>query len=378
MITVENQSYPHRMVIHTLDIVPGVSKVMVFYREKGEFMYCMASAGETPLVESCSGNLQQQIQHHFKSKTPWEWLSTEDLPYEINSRTLIQRTVFSEENNRVLLIRLNFEMSSRNLLVFVHFPEQFNWTGKDRQQKELTTEHKSLISFFLYHQLFKTASDFIKYDNTQYIVAHSFETLGRQVSVINTGIDKANEKLNRWKSELIRHFIHEIASTAGISVTIDTSALQTLLNLDITPAELKKLINRSVAIASVTSVSDDPDIVLYDWHLMAISQSEKAYKAEGMVAEKISDRTIALLDRFEFAAKKVIDARESLTGQNLGKACVPSISAPAISDALKKHRDRIVLLLKRYPDRWILLRTNFKPVQNQLLSRNTDIESQTA
>jgi len=378
MITVENQTYPYRMVVHTRETVPGVTKVMVFYREKGEYMYCMASSGETPLVEVCTGNLQLQIQNHFKSKTPWEWLSTDDLPYEINSRSLIQRTVFSEENNRVLLIRLTFETSSRNLLVFVHFPEHFNWAGKDRQQKELTTEHKSLISFLLYHQLFKAANDYIKNDKTRSSIAHSFEILGKQVSGINTGIDKANEKLNRWKSELIRHFIDEIATTAGISVSIDTSAIQALLKLDITPAELKKLIYRSVAIASVTSVSDEPDILLYDWHLMAVSPSEKAGKAEGMVAEKISDRTIALLDRFELAAKKVIDAGESLTGQNLGKACTPSISAPAISDALKKHRDRIVLLLKRYPDRWILLRTNFKPIQNQLLSRSTDIKSQTA
>ncbi|PKP23970.1 MAG: hypothetical protein CVU06_05695 [Bacteroidetes bacterium HGW-Bacteroidetes-22] len=378
MIAAENQSYPYRMVTHTLGIIPGIAKVMVFYREQAELRYCMASDGEAPCDETCSGNLLQQIHLHFKSKTPWEWLSVDDLPYEINTRSLIQRTVFSEENNRILLLRLNFEERNKNLLIYIHFPEHFNWTGKDRQQKELTTEHKSLISFLLYHQLFKTAGEYLTFDKTQHTIAQSFKTLGKQVSGINAGIDEANEKLNRWKAEIIRHFADEIAATAGITVAIDISALNALLKLDICPAELKRLINRSIAIASVTAAPTDPDIILYDWHLMALSASEKSEKAGEIIAEKITDRTTALLDRFELAARRVIDARESLTGQNLGKACIPSISAPAISDALKKHRDRIILLLKRYPDRWVLLRTHFKPVQNQLLSRNTENKSQSA
>jgi len=53
-----------------------------------------------------------------------------------------------------------------------------------------------------------------------------------------------------------------------------------------------------------------------------------------------------------------------LTGVNLGNYCIPSVTPAAISDALKKHSKKIMTLFEQEPNRWSILRNEFRPVKN--------------
>lgn len=75
-------------------------------------------------------------------------------------------------------------------------------------------------------------------------------------------------------------------------------------------------------------------------------------------------KTIQLLNRLENAAKNVLDKGLKLTSAHVGHACQPAITAPAISDAIKKHQHKILYLIDKYPERWELIRTSFKPIIN--------------
>ena len=76
--------------------------------------------------------------------------------------------------------------------------------------------------------------------------------------------------------------------------------------------------------------------------------------------------TKRFLDRYEQAAALLKKQNKPITGANIGEACTPSISHAAISDVLKKHRNKIISLLQKYPDKWTVLRTEFRPVKNLL------------
>ena len=47
-------------------------------------------------------------------------------------------------------------------------------------------------------------------------------------------------------------------------------------------------------------------------------------------------------------------------------------AAPAITDALGKNRVTIRELLIKYPDKWEIIRKEFKPLLNQLSKSNPD------
>ena len=85
-------------------------------------------------------------------------------------------------------------------------------------------------------------------------------------------------------------------------------------------------------------------------------------------------KTILLLDRLENASRNVIAQKLDLTGVNVGNSFSPPISAPAISDALKKHKNKIIHLFNEYPDKWAIIRKEFRPVKNIISPRSEIIE----
>ena len=74
-------------------------------------------------------------------------------------------------------------------------------------------------------------------------------------------------------------------------------------------------------------------------------------------------KTIFLLDRYELAVTLLNENKLPIMGKNIANACAPKISAPALTDSINKHKDRIVLCLKQQPDLWPMLRTHYQPIQ---------------
>jgi hypothetical protein len=83
-------------------------------------------------------------------------------------------------------------------------------------------------------------------------------------------------------------------------------------------------------------------------------------------------RAMQLLDRLEVAAIGLKNKNMAIISANVGKALVPSVSAPAITEALGKSRDLIRQLVDKYPDKWETIRAEFKPLINQLRKSEPD------
>ena len=103
----------------------------------------------------------------------------------------------------------------------------------------------------------------------------------------------------------------------------------------------------------------------------------KASKPQEVQLYDRYSKTIMLLDKLENAARDVVAKNMDITSVNVGLACSTPITAPAISDAIKKHRNKIIHLINKYPDNWKLIRTEFRPVRN-VLSAQPDILEKTA
>ena len=73
------------------------------------------------------------------------------------------------------------------------------------------------------------------------------------------------------------------------------------------------------------------------------------------------NKTVALLDRYEQAARQIELRSERINGRNL--AAELQISAPAITDAIKKHNSKIKRLLEKYPSKWPLICDFIRPIR---------------
>jgi hypothetical protein len=85
------------------------------------------------------------------------------------------------------------------------------------------------------------------------------------------------------------------------------------------------------------------------------------------------DKAYLLLDKLENAAQKLLQESVQPSSERVGKAMKHPITAPAIRDALKKHQSRVLQLLKKYPDKWLYIRSQFRPVTN-LFPKNSFLD----
>lgn len=71
-----------------------------------------------------------------------------------------------------------------------------------------------------------------------------------------------------------------------------------------------------------------------------------------------------MLDRYEKVAEELQLKNLPILGKNIASFCTPAISPPALTDSINKHSDRIKKCLKANPQKWKLLRNNYKPIKN--------------
>lgn len=375
---IENHSIPLKLCSFLVSIIPGISKVLVFYPVLGKTHSAASDGAEGIRTEQCLPELEARLTPYLQQVNPWDWFSDADLPYQLAKQPMLQRTVFSEEHNRVLLIRLTADDGKNPFLLFFHFPENFQWTGRDRQHLVLSTDHKSLISFLLYHTARQFLTGLIQNHHNQQKLSDAIDSLGSQLINKRVEIQQQAETGYQWKVETIRFFAREYSQVIQHEIIVDSSAIDYLARSSSAPAQLKELVNKAVDLALLSPSAKGGEVVVFDYHLIA-SQGKVVAKAPSESGHNVvADRTLALLDRLEMAANKALEMGEAVTGQSIGRHCSPAITPPAISDALKKHKIRLNLLLAKYPDRWITLRSRFKPVQNLLTLKNGAVSAQTA
>jgi hypothetical protein len=111
-----------------------------------------------------------------------------------------------------------------------------------------------------------------------------------------------------------------------------------------------------------------------EWQMNIENTYARRFKPQSLNKERFG-RAGELLSRLELAAQNVLNEHLPLTGKKLGNHCEKPISAPAISEALKKHKSEIVELLTKYPEQWPILREEFTPIKNILVSSTTKTNS---
>jgi septation ring formation regulator EzrA len=103
-------------------------------------------------------------------------------------------------------------------------------------------------------------------------------------------------------------------------------------------------------------------ITLDESYLHTLSSEQKLSLTEEST-EKISDKVIQLLDRYEHAASKIEMSRGILNAKEIASRLNPPVTPPAITDAVKKNSRKIEYLLRQFPDRWSLIRSAIRPIQ---------------
>jgi hypothetical protein len=181
----------------------------------------------------------------------------------------------------------------------------------------------------------------------------------------------------KYKDGLIRlsnSYLGDLSKSTNVSYHLSDAAAGKIRDYGRDIGNLKAVVEQAAQYAETMNLEgNSADVLISDFHL--VFEEKDVIVTKQTVAAPVGDvpakynKTFLLLDKLEHAALHVKSRNLLLTGSNIGNEFPTPVTPPAITDALKKHRIKILFLFKEYPDRWTTIRTEFRPVQNILNPR---------
>lgn len=367
---------PVKIILQLLpSLLPGIEKIIAVYYSResnGITSILIRKENDEYITESFQISDSSSFFNRMRSdNAPYSWLQKEDLPFEIKHKEKVQLEIFNELNNNILLIRLPDSIDSNNDLFFIFFNKGMGNFGTITPSRVLSTENKTIIGNILRNSLITFLG--ISQNDKQSLIA-----LNENIRILITDRNCLRDELNitkeKYKEGLIRScksYLIDLTKRNGVIYKFSDDAIKKIREYNGDIENLKSVILKAAHFAKTMNIEGNTsDILIDDFHILMNEKEE--IKQKEVINQNVKsvpakyNKTFLLLEKLENAALNVKSKNLLLTGVNIGNEFPTPVTPPAISDALKKHRQKIIFLFNEYPSRWETIRKEFRPVQNIL------------
>ena len=159
--------------------------------------------------------------------------------------------------------------------------------------------------------------------------------------------------------DICNEYLQNLSVSRNKKFILHENAVKRLLNYNGLWRELKTILEKAAQFAENVQTGNKFNIEIKPNYL-DFSKQKKTFETNRTPRHS---QAIELLDNLEQAAEKLLENNIRVNGTNLGNTLQKKITAAAISEALKKHRKSIIQLFSQYPERWKLLRNEFRAVR---------------
>ena len=297
------------------------------------------------------------------------WLEEAELPFNEVAVQSAQKEVFHEADNSVLLTRIRNRYDKKSDLYILYFNRDASNFGPVRNGDILNTTAKSVIESMIYNAIIF----YRKQRENQIRDFGRYKTyLGRlrdKTKIMAARQNKSAGVIKSLKLEFANYILAKIADIKKIDISLSPDAERYIIDYKGGYSQMETWISDAFDFAFFSDYDmHSPILIIEDWHFKDMEITEIPKESDDIVEQRYF-KTYSLLNKLENAANKVLTSRQKLTGAAVGQAMEIAISAPAITDALKKHGNKIVSLMEKYPNRWTIIRSEFRPMLNVLESK---------
>lgn len=369
------------------ELIPGISKALLFFGAMDtaqglrslRYSYQKGQYGSQSLDAS---GVVSKIEELRQGSLPFDWMKEEDVPFSEKPIKTGQIDIFSELNKEILLLRLPPRAFSTKDILFIHLSTVSDDPAIKGIRKGIDNASRSFIGLMCWktirHILDRIDSQEDKLQGFMRQTRESYRLFNKE----RENYRKTGERYGESLLKLAEAHLRELGYERKINFRLSETASETIRKYpgDLTNL-LSSLLHATEYAEELYSGSQLNEILIEDWFLELFSKTDKR------VDEKIKEapeqkgalsKTSELLDKLEDAARKVNSNSLKLTSANVGRMCPAPISAPAITDSIRNHRNRIIQLFDRHPEKWMLIRNSFRPIINVLESNDDDSKRESA
>ena len=339
----------------------GVQKIVAIYANTNNEINGIAKSS----AETNELNLLDFISDIHKirnEKGAFSWHEESNLPFKIRQAGVFQQEIFAELEKTVLLIKIDSELDGKKDLLFVYFDKKLDSLELNNGNKnKLNGEVKSYIAKSLHNSIISI----LKNAKTNQSVLTDSLNPGTQhiISSYNKLKESHQDLHNKYKTtftKLIKSLFYKHINKDKHRILLSNGTINKLIEFKGDYSDLELIIkNTSDYLGSLYTYKLPKELLIEEFFI----NTDIDLTNENTEINRYT-KTIILLDSLNNSIKTVMSKNMNPTSTNVGNAMTKPITAPAISDALKNHKTKILSLFERYPDRWSELKKFFKPIQN--------------
>jgi len=352
----------------------GIDRIVGFYHlehsssiEGLEWSNKIGQADISPFI--LSNDVSTEIKTISEEKKEFQWLRPDLLPFtNKSSNSNRQLDLFSENQYLVLLVRLKAEVVEYSDLYYLFFRNDQSNFGITDSQIKLDTSHKAIIG--------KMATQFGKmtFSNYNKLKEKELAFKKRTKALLETKLVQ-NKVLKStfytWKKNWLVNYLSVLSQRDGVNYVMSDKVMEMIVSSELPyEAIVESIENALVYMCELLDFTIGEEIIL-DESIIVLADSSDRQEIES-IHPPLSrlNKTMQLLDRIENAAERLFDKGMPITSADVGLSMDKPITAPAISDALRKNKIRIFQLFEQYPERWQVIKQHFKPIINLQTKKN--------
>ncbi len=351
-------------------LIPGVEKaVALFYdhsqlKMQSKILTTHANSQQLSDLYIEDINAAQKLRTR---KIQYQWMASENLPFETKLQGRKQLNIFDELNNIVLCLGFKNDTDKNTDLLFLYLNHNKGNFGISNSNQNLSTGEKSIIGTMAYNSLNMYLQQQLTDSNTLKLVNQKVNLLQNENETLNKKLIQLTENYLASILVMCNNHLQNLSDEYGVTFKFAPDAVDKLQYFNGNIDELKEKLTQSALLAlNLNFGQSENQIVLKAWDIDFTGYEIPKQDKQIIDINERYQKTFQLLNKLENAARFVSNKNQRITSENVGQACPTPISAPAISDALKNHQRKLIKLMTEHPDKWPILRNEFRPVKNIL------------
>lgn len=197
-------------------------------------------------------------------------------------------------------------------------------------------------------------------------IAFANGKLQEEVRSLQSELKEKDKRYQQAFTKLLHTMIMRLQKILSIRLVMSEEFTKAVLEYKGSLNELEKHLEKSLMLeANLAMLKSENELILQPSHLADLKFEEPVAvsRSKDLTLGRLS-KASSLLDRYETAAQKLRNAGLSIIGKNIGSYCDPPISNAAITDSLNKYSKKVYELFEKYPDKWPIIRHEFRSVAN--------------
>lgn len=362
---------PHISALeHAIHLLPGLNRVdLIWLDSQSNDLIINSISGldeHLQIIDIASKDQKNKINGFRKTMKSMAWLEASELPFYSDNKAPGD-SIFDEALKSILCLGFPSEVDSLSNVFVFYFRKDTSEFGPVLKDSILDTSQKKVIGRLIYNSLKTILNHHSENRNTMMEYNRNIALMLQSQQQKLNEIERNNTLLEAYLDAVLYELL------ASVKLPADRIVLSQEVKEILRPQVDNRDFVKEVLEEAITFIKTlNFGIPLAEFKITKdhLRQFEKQWSPQNSALPNPNDsyvshtKTYRFLDALENAALKVSQQGGKLTSTRVGGLLQQPVTAAAISDKLKNHSRKILLLLKQYPDNWSIIRNRFRPIIN--------------